>query len=209
MSTTTPNLNLTKPDGTPAGDYVDVAVLDTNFDLIDTAIGNDRTRLTSLENTVTNNPAAIANPIRVRKLADEPVTNSTAVQNDDELLFAMVANIEYEVDIMLKVKNLGGAFGGFQCTFTFPAVTYCELHATSGGSQLQQPTALSISSGSAGFIVLPAQMTANYFSIKIKAFIKPTANGNFQLQWAQNVAAGGGNGTVVGAGSFLVARRVA
>lgn len=48
MSTTTQNLLLTKPDET---DKVDIKVLNTNFDKIDTAVGNNTSKITSLENT--------------------------------------------------------------------------------------------------------------------------------------------------------------
>ena len=48
MSTTTQNLLLTKPAET---DKVDIKVLNTNFDKIDTAVGNNTSKITSLENT--------------------------------------------------------------------------------------------------------------------------------------------------------------
>lgn len=49
MTTFTPNYNLAKPDGNAGGDLVDVSVLDSNMDIIDTELKSRADRLTALE----------------------------------------------------------------------------------------------------------------------------------------------------------------
>jgi hypothetical protein len=210
MSTTTPNLGLTKPDGSATGDLINVAVLNTNSDLIDAAVLADRNRLTALEISEANSPVGLTLPLRARKPADETVTNSIIMQNDDDLVLALQANMDYEIDVMLKIRNPGGAAGGFVGQFTFPASSYAELTAESSGfgasNVLNGTPATALASGAAVLQIAAISMSVNALCIKAKIYIRLTVAGNFQLQWCQFTA--NASGTIVGNNSMMVARRI-
>jgi hypothetical protein len=82
MVSYTPNYNLGKPNGAPGGDFVDISVLDTNMDTIDTQIKNRAnetaslgTRATDLETRTTNVEG------RVTTLENKPYVALSASQN--------------------------------------------------------------------------------------------------------------------------------
>ena len=57
MATTTTNLGLTKP---AYADAADVAVFNTNMDLIDSAIGGLQTRVSTAETNITNLQSSVS-----------------------------------------------------------------------------------------------------------------------------------------------------
>jgi hypothetical protein len=205
MSTSTPTLALVKPDPSAVGDYTDIDVLNSNSDKVDAAILADRGRLTAIETPLV--PLALSVPIRVRKTADETRTNTTAGINDAELFFNVVANAEYEIDanIVCIAPNAGGA-GGITTFFRFPAISYCVGFFTSTFI-LGSVGAMDLIDFAQAATVAPANGSATAGVLRLKLYIKPTANGTFNFGFTQFSASA--TSTTVKAGSFLVARRIA
>jgi hypothetical protein len=207
MSTLTPTLGLAKPDGTNVGDYVDVSVLDTNFDLIDSAVAADRVRLTAAENSIAAAVVPLTQPVKIRKPADETRTNTTALAADADFVgIALAAGLEYEIDLALKVKG-GSGVGGFKLACTFPASvpTYAYCTATSTLVITQGITMLT----GVAIIDNPAANSSSisFSTIRAKIYIKPNGAITFGVSWAQDVASA--TATTLGAGSELVVRRIA
>ena len=107
-------------------------------------VTNGGTALTAIvNNRALRNKAAgsliAAECYKVRKSADESVTNSTAVQDDDELQHPLTANLAYEGDLYLHVTVSASATAGFRFTFTFPAgaVLSAGYYAFDSGVVLQ------------------------------------------------------------------------
>ena len=118
----------------------------------------------------------------VTKTADETVNNSTTLQDDDHLVFAMAANTSYIIEAVFLL-NATGTTPDFKFGWTVPAgcaMFWGLLTGTrwTGASVLLDETATRTSSGVNG------TTGAAY-----RAFVRNGANaGNLQLQWAQNVA---------------------
>lgn len=144
----------------------------------------------------------------VRKSADETVTSSTALQNDDELLFAAVAGSSYRFTINLIVSCASGT-PDLKVLMTAPAgslawgVIGLDTAATSGTASavmIGRSVATSGSSVSVGAVngILHVQITGSFLC---------TTGGNVRLQWAQDTSSV--SGVSVMAGSSLEAIRVA
>lgn len=90
MTTFTPNYNLAKPDGSAGGDLVDIAVLDSNFDTIDTELKDRADRLTSLEAQIPS--------CKVRRAASQSIPNGafTDASFDTE---------DYDTDTMFDIAS--------------------------------------------------------------------------------------------------------
>lgn len=137
-----------------------------------------------------------ANSGYVRKSADESVTSSATLQNDDELLLAIAANETRIFD--LHVAYVGGTTGDFRFGFTFPSGCNLYLSATSYDTTTTQQS--SVSSGASGTASALGATTAVLFHARGVVMNGATA-GNFQFQWAQSVS--NGTATTVKAGSTL------
>ena len=134
----------------------------------------------------------------VVKGADESVTSSTTLQNDDELLAALETNTDYSFEARLYVVS--ATTPDFKMTFTVPAaatlawwgtITYGDGAAVNGiGIQTISGTAKSfIWSGTDGYIT-------------VFGSVRNGANaGNLTLQWAQDTS--NGTAATVKAGSTL------
>ena len=119
----------------------------------------------------------------VTKTADETVNNSTTLQDDNHLVFAMAANITYAIDMVLLLNSTGDT-PDFKFGWTVPSgcVMFWEGIVNNawgfGGTVLKgagdTDTAGSVS-GTGGAL--------------FKLFVRNGANaGNLQLKWAQNTA---------------------
>lgn len=129
----------------------------------------------------------------VRKTADETVNNSTTLQNDDELLYAMAANaIVYFRANLIVSSSSSGANTDFKLAFTVPAAATLAWSFT-GGINFES---------SAATASAPAPRTTsgdplNTFTddnstrlVTVEGIVVNGANaGNLQLQWAQVTAA--------------------
>ncbi len=116
----------------------------------------------------------------VIKTADETVTSSTTLQNDDHLLFALAANKTYLVKTTLLISATD-ANPKFKCKWTVP--TSCTMFwGPAGGSQWGGVLALNVETDTLTNIAVPASTTGLLYL----ALVRNGANaGNLQFQWAQ------------------------
>lgn len=106
MGTNTTNYQLFKPD--PDDDNVNVQTdLNDNYDIIDTNL-----------KAVSDSVIPI---LSVRKTANESVTNSVALQTDDDLFIAVAANTKYMLDSFFIYSGAAPGSGGFKCDWSIPA----------------------------------------------------------------------------------------
>lgn len=141
-------------------------------------------------------------PLPIRKSADESVTSSTTLQNDDEFLQAINANESWLVIISLYMTNSNA--GGVKCTITAPAAaTFSSIGIggfTGAASSVQQQTAGSNIFGTNGG-------GGNPFEGLILASILNSVNaGNINFQFAQ--FSSDGTATVNKAGSLFIPIRL-
>lgn len=141
----------------------------------------------------------------VRKTADESVTSSATLQNDNELAIAIPAAGTYEIDVHLFVTSAANAAGDLRVGATFPAGTMTmaadglDNSLASGAAGTMTRFAAAITSGVDPGVALGASTTMTYAHIKF--LFVATASGTFQFQWAQG--ASNANATTVKANSFL------
>lgn len=160
--------------------------------------------------------SGIRQKLHARKPADETVTSSTTLQNDDHLVLALSANATYEFEAFLFTIETGGDFvGDIKTAFAFPAGATVHLvgagpHPTSfttGTSSvtewLARPTQTSSPTQTLTYGVGSGQT-----ALWMKGVIVVSATaGDLQLQWAQNVS--DATGITVKAGSWIAAERIA
>ncbi len=144
-------------------------------------------------------------PLAAYKGADESVTSSTALQNDDALYLALNPDAVYFFACMLDYE--GGAQGSSDLKFAWAGpsgftMAYGLLAITPGGGS------------SAGYLRGPAGAscgttgTGNRWSALMTGSLTTGGSpGTLQLQWAQNTSSG--TATVVHAGSVLAAWQIA
>lgn len=161
--------------------------------------------------TIANNIAykldkRIMNPVstsdsQVRKSADESVTSSATLQNDNELSLAVAANKTYVFDVYLAYT--AGTTGDFKAALTFPsgATAFAAISATDGSSWtttgLQISSGGSVSGGGLGVTIPVLQRWTGVLMVSSTA-------GTLQVQWAQNTS--NGTATTVKAGSVMMLR---
>lgn len=148
----------------------------------------------------------IAAPYVVRKTSNETVTSSTALQNDNELLAAVLANTLYRVDMFVIYD--GATTGDIKLGFTAPAGATFDWTATAfdpaiGAGALIGSVKLShstIASAEPAGAVGTGAGNRSVARIAGWLLVAGTA-GTFQFQWAQN--ASDATATTVLAGSVL------
>lgn len=143
----------------------------------------------------------------IRKAADETVNNSSVLQNDDELLFAIAANEvrRFQFDLFVATGDAAGDDGDFFAALTVPAGATFVAGMTGPGTAATAATAgngsyrsLSVS-GSGKAVGL---IDSDFVPICIKGTVVNGATpGNVTLQWCQSVATI--VNTTVKAGSFV------
>lgn len=134
------------------------------------------------------------------KNADESVTSSITLQDDDELTVALAANTDYAFSIWLRTTSGGGGTNGsIKCALTVPAgatLQFSGIWEGSAGPQTADPIL-----ATATALPMPLNGTSNCWA-RIDGTVRNGANaGNLTLQWAQNTSSG--TATVVKAGSSL------
>ena len=142
--------------------------------------------------------------VYIRKPSDETVNNSTTLQDDDDLQFAVGAGESWEVLVLLQVTQTSQTpdikfnwdYGaGTGSTYT----TYWGANTATGGSLLNVGQAISTS-----FSIDHVLATGIPIVLRVLAFV--TTAGTLKLQWAQNTATVAD--TKVLANSILLARRI-
>ncbi len=144
----------------------------------------------------------------IPKTADETVNNSTTLQNDDDLFFAVAANEVWSWEAVLFCGSASTA-SDLKLTFTAPtsptSSAFFKRGQDAGGVAVgSTPTtatapAATISVGSGSSIL-------NIYLVELVGWIINGSNaGNIQLQWAQDTLTA--SNTKVFKGSYLVARK--
>ncbi len=130
----------------------------------------------------------------VRKSADESVTSSTTLQNDNHLLLPVVANATY--DLFLLCVFSGSTTGDIKFAWSVPSGTVLRWGDQTGFSGLATDTDVYSAQGSG---------TQVCFQIWATVVTSSTA-GNVQFQWAQNTS--DATATIVRANSHLKMTRI-
>jgi hypothetical protein len=144
----------------------------------------------------------------VRKTADQSVTSSTTLVDDNQLLLSVVANAVYELRMLLIYT--AATTGDLNMTFTGPAAATLDWNVGGlSGTSATNPDGVTWwgantiggndSVGGAG----ATNMVARPSGVLITA---GTA-GTFKLRWAQ--AASSGTATTIKTGSVMILQRVA
>lgn len=143
-----------------------------------------------------------------RKTADESVTGSTTVQDDDHLLFAIGANEEWCATFNVIFESSVMSTCGFKTTLTFPAGSTQAIQAVFSPDPVGLGAGKYITTSGATLVntVPGGGSTQVILTISVWALNGATP-GNVTFQWAQSVS----NGTALTArkGSFLTAQRIA
>lgn len=147
----------------------------------------------------------------VRKTADESVTSSATLQNDNELTIAIPAAGSYVIDLRLYGSSAANAAGDLRVGFTFPTGTFHfgvgaldSSLASGAAADLAATGNLSATSGST---VLGIGLSTTVTYSKVEALLIATAAGTLQMQWAQ--LASNANASTIKAGSHMRMAQVA
>lgn len=147
----------------------------------------------------------------VLKTADESVTSSATLQNDDHLLYTIPGAGTYIIDVWLFVTSAANAAGDLQFGFTFPTGTMhvgvhgldITLASGANGTSIAQGSL----SAASGATVSNVGASTSTTMAHVHGILVATASGTLQFQWAQS--ASNVNATTVKAGSHLLVKQVA
>lgn len=163
------------------------------------------TAVTSIDNRV----VAVEDKGFVYKSADESVTNSTTLQNDNHLLFTASAGKKYYFEIQL-VTTCPSSGIDMKVGLTFPAgslsYTVTGMDPAVGSGYIGSGTwagydSTTVSASNSVAVGIPATTTPNSGFVKIVGVFICTTGGTVQLQWTQNTLSA--SALVVKTGSFL------
>jgi hypothetical protein len=138
----------------------------------------------------------------VFKTADEGLTNNDTLQNDNDLVVALEASSDYYVECFV-ILSADSATPGWQFQFIEPTSAVFDGHWM---SQAGSPTIAAFTqvNGGLGF-ALPLNGRR---IVKFEIVVRTVGNaGNFQLQWAQNIATAATT-TTVESGSWIKATKL-
>lgn len=139
-------------------------------------------------------------PVAARKTVNETVNNSAALQNDDALFVAVVANAVYDVKLVLHYTS--GTTPDLKIGWTAPSGATMVW----GGYLFSTASAFTATGNNAvGTVVALGGLGADVSAVFDGTVVTSTTAGTLQLQWAQNTA--NASDSTVYAGSFLELRR--
>jgi hypothetical protein len=142
-----------------------------------------------------------ARPACIVKAATETVNNSAALQNDDALLLAVLANAQYRFE--LRLEYISGTTPDLKIAWTFPAGTtmvWGGAYADTAGAMVTN-----------GNFLQTTTLAMGGTGTDVTAFFSGSVNtagtsGTLQLQWAQNTA--NASDSKIYLGSYLLLDRV-
>lgn len=145
------------------------------------------------------------------KSANESVTSSTTLQDDDHLTVSISATGTYTFDLTLFVAA-GDSAADIKAGFTFPTGT-CHFVGTgphtgaitSGTSGVGEYFAITSATSGTSFLGYGISSGAT-IGIRLRGVLIATATGTLKLQWAQVTSSG--TATTVLAGSHMTVNRV-
>lgn len=146
----------------------------------------------------------------VYKTADESVTSSATLQNDNHLTYTINQAGTYVVDMHLIGTSAANAAGDLQIAFTFPTATFygtaygADTGLASGSVQTGQWGANTLTSGT---VFQNFGLSTAFLGIHFHGLMVATASGTLQLQWAQQ--ASNANASTLKAGSYMTVKQVA
>lgn len=144
----------------------------------------------------------------VRKTANESVTSSTTLQDDDHLLLSVAANATYLVELMLIYD--GATTGDIKIVFTMPSgATFDGLPGgvtTGAATQSASVKLAHIQSTEEGLGAVGTGAGNRVVAHAIGVLQVGSTAGTFRLQWAQ--LASDVTATTVLANSWMALRRV-
>jgi hypothetical protein len=144
------------------------------------------------------------------KSADETVTSSTTLQNDDELVFALAASAVYKIDGAISVA--GATAGDIKTAFTVPTsatgnVEFIGATVAASGSDNWSRALNIVDFVTPDFGTFGTLGVATFQPVLIKgAIFTAGSSGNLTFQWAQNASSG--TATTVGKGSWITVTRI-
>jgi hypothetical protein len=200
VATLTTNFGLRKPAG---GDIVAVqADIGANMDIIDATLFEREGLIETLEEFL---------PVAVVKTADESVTSSTTLQNDDHLFYNLPEAGSYLYDFYIGLTC--NATGKFDYELTFPAGATLDMMAwgitdtvSNFDGPLRSRGAPNDSSSPTTTLTVAGDTTSPTL-LRLHGYITTPISGTLRIRWAQNVS----NATpaTVYTGSHLIVERVA
>lgn len=179
-----------------------------------TDVGIARSGVSTLTLTGNLTVTGIGQTRYIAKTADETVTSSATLQNDDHLVLSVVANAVYTFALDLYTTEPTDYTGDFKLSFTCPTGATFDMHGSgphttsfTGGTSSDGEWIGKLATTSAGATL--AFGVGNVLTgIRIYGrLVMSSTAGNFQLQWAQN--ASDASGTTLKAGSYMTMTRVA
>lgn len=123
-------------------------------------------------------------PAYALKTVNETVSNSSTLQNDDELFVSVAASLTYKVELSILYE--AGSAADYKWALTFPSGTfsYRFIHLTSGGS-FTQLSSSSYTSGT-GVSAGGAGIGTGIGLALVGVLVMGVTAGTLQYQWAQN-----------------------
>ena len=145
--------------------------------------------------------SSVKETVIIKKLSDETINNSAALQDDNELVVYLVANEYYafEVNMLLDVNT-----GGFKAEINGPAKNFLGYGGM--GAMLTSVMASYYDSNyNLEVVALAPGGPVQGFAV-MKGVIRLTTAGNLIVRWAQNVAVA--NNSILKAGSYMMVWRI-
>lgn len=147
--------------------------------------------------------AAAGASAAVIKSADESVSASTTLQDDNELLLPLLANTDYTFTAWLHI-TMDRDFD-IKVAFTVPAaasISWAGIHNNDAATPATLPLALVTASGTSTTLLGQTSGATNVHTALLSGTVRTGANaGNLTLQFAQGTS--GANASTVKAGSSL------
>jgi hypothetical protein len=173
-----------------------------------TLTGDGKFWINGEEVTTGSVPSSGYAPELVRKAADESVTSSTVLQNDNELFVTLDAGSTYEVRFALfytaaTAGDLKWQWSGPTDIVGADGALRISNSASSSEGSVRASASSSFTSGLGG--VLSAGGTGAAAYLFGSMVLVTTTGGNLQLTWAQETSSG--TATTVLAGSYLIAQK--
>lgn len=147
----------------------------------------------------------------VRKTADESVTSSVTLQNDDHLLYSIGATGTYVFELVLFGVSAANAAGDLIVGFSFPAGTLHfsghGLDDTLASGNTGTPRMTGILTATSGATTATFGLSTTTTSIVLRGILIATATGTLQFMWAQ--FASSASASTLKAGSYMTVKQVA
>jgi len=146
----------------------------------------------------------------VQKTADESVTSSTTLQNDDHLLYTVATTGTYVFDMYLLGTSAANAAGDLAVAVTFPTGTmYLAgqglVPTLASGSAEQIQAGGTVYTSGAAFNSYGLSTSVSL--LHLHGLLVATATGTIRLQWAQQSS--NANASTLKTGSHMITYQVA